>query len=245
VTWSFVGLGVLAAAMLVYLATLGLRRAQPTWIFDAGVLFGAASVVGAHFARAHEPGWALVAAPVAALGWFAATRKELGLPRAELRIAPGARLPDVTLATTSGTPIQTSALSGPALFVLYRGWWCPYCVTQLRELDAEHDALRAAGLAVYAISVDRPEEQRDLEARMAGRVTFLSDERGALLDALGLRHVDGVPWYDRLLFGARRQDIALPAAILVDEAGVVRFARRARRIDERPSLDELLAAWKR
>ena len=234
------------ASTLVYLATLGLRRAQPTWIFDAGVLLGAAVAVVAGVAHSGEPRWAALAAPGAALVWFAATRKELGLPRAAtLRIAPGDRLPDVTLATTSGTPLATSAIRGPALIVLYRGWWCPYCVTQLRELDAEHDAFRAAGLAVYAISVDRPAEQLPLEQRMGGRVTFLSHERGALLDALGVRHADGVPWYDRLLFGARRQDIALPATLLVDAAGVVRFARRSRRIDERPSVAELVSAWRK
>jgi peroxiredoxin len=236
----------MAAAMLVYLATLGLRRAQPTWIFDAGVVAGAAVTLAAVATHGWTPGWAAIAAPGAALGWFAATRKELGLPKAaSLRVAPGDRLPDVTLATTSGAPLATSALRGPALLVLYRGWWCPYCVTQLRELEAEHDAFRAAGLTVYAISVDRPAEQLPLEQRMAGRVTFLSDERGALLDALGVRHVDGVPWYDRLFFGARRQDIALPATLLVDESGVVRFARRSRRIDERPGVAELVRAWRK
>ncbi len=242
-TWSLLGLGVIALSLIVYLLSLALRRVLPTWVFDAGVVVGALATVGVRVAHAGEPVWAAPAALLVLVIWFAATRKELGLPRAaRLRVAPGDRLPDVTLASTGGTSVRSGELRGPALVVLYRGWWCPYCVTQLGELEREHDALRAAGLSVYAISVDRPDEQRALEQRLRGRVSFLSDEKGALLDALGVRHVDGVPWYDRLLFGARRQDIALPATLLLDGAGVVRFARRARRIDDRPSVAELLAA---
>ena len=239
------GLVVVAASIAVFLGSLALRRTFATWIFDLLVLLGAALAALPRLVVAGEPTWPAVVGAGVALVWFAATRKELGLPRgAPLRLRPGDRLPDLPLATTTGATLRTSELAarGPALLVLYRGWWCPYCVTQLRELERHHDALRAAGLAVYAISVDRPDEQRALEQRMRGRATFLSDEPGALLDALGVRHPDGVPWYDRLLFGARAQDISLPVAIVLDATGLVRFARRSRRIDERPAVEELVRA---
>lgn len=90
--------------------------------------------------------------------------------------------------------------------------------------------------------MDRPEEQKPLETRLGNKVTFLSDEKGVLLDALGVRHPDGVPWYDRLLFGARRQDIARPLALVIDKSGVVKLAHRSRRIDERPSVREVIAS---
>ncbi len=245
--WSIVGLGVVAVAIAAFLGTLAVRRTLPTWIFDTLVLVGAAGAGAARLARSQEPLWPAAAALGVALVYFLSTRVELSLPRTGgLKVAPGDRLPDVTLLDTAGRPVRTGELGarGPAMLVLYRGWWCPYCVTQLGALEREHDALRAAGLAIFAISVDRPDEQQPLETRLAGRVTFLSDEKGALLDALGVRHRDGVPWYDRLLFGARRQDISLPATLVVDQSGIVRFARRARRIDERVATTEVLTAWR-
>jgi peroxiredoxin len=242
---ALAGLALLAAAELFFVASLVARRTFAVRAFDALVVLGAAVAVLGWRLEAGAPWWPAAAAGALALVWFAATRKELALPPGALRVGPGDRLPAAALVDTAGAIRDTTALTagGPVLLVLYRGWWCPFCVTQLRDLGHDLDALRAAGLTVVAVSVDRPDEQRPLEARLGGRVVFLSDERGVLLDALGVRHEDGVPWYDRLLFGARRQDIATPAILLVDGAGVIRFARRSRSIDDRPPVADIVAAW--
>jgi peroxiredoxin len=234
------GLGVLATSIVVFLLRLLLRRAIPTRLPDLGVLLGAALAVASLFTGA--PSLLAASAALVAVIWFVATRKELGLPDATLRISPGQRLPVVTLRSPDGAPV--SELPRPALVVLYRGWWCPFCVTQLGELEKDHAILRAAGLAIVAISVDPPEEQAPLARRLPD-VHFLSDEKGQLVDAVGVRHPDGVPWYDRLLFGAKKRDISLPVALIVDADGVVRYARRSRRIDERPPTAELVAAFSR
>jgi peroxiredoxin len=64
------------------------------------------------------------------------------------------------------------------------------------------------------VSVDPPATSRRVKERLKSRVTFLADQEGALLDALGIRHQggrnDGV-------------DIAYPTAMLVDANGVVRW----------------------
>jgi peroxiredoxin len=95
---------------------------------------------------------------------------------------------------------------------------------------------------VVAVSTDPPAQQTALARRLGGRVTFLSDAPGVLLDHLGVRHVDGVPFYDRLLFKAPRHDIAQPVALVLRQGGEIAWARRSRRIDERPPLSEILAA---
>jgi peroxiredoxin len=236
---GYAGLAVLATSIVVFLARLLLRRAMPTRRADVGVLAGAALAATALWSG---PGWLAPAAAATAAVWFVATRKELALPGHELRLAPGGRLPDVGLRDSSGAEVRSTALPAPALVVLYRGWWCPFCVTQLGELEREHARLREAGLAVVAISADPPEEQAPLARRLPD-VRFYSDAGGALVDAVGVRHVDGVPWYDRLLFGAKQRDISLPVAVLVDADGVVRHARRARRIDDRPDVAELIAIF--
>ena len=126
--------------------------------------------------------------------------------------------------------------------MLYRGWWCPYCTTQIDEIAAEHEQLRRAGVSVYALSVDPPEESVALENRAGGAITFLSDPDGSFLDTLGVRDTRGAAWYDRLIFGAVKQDIAAPGVLVVDDTGRIVFSYRSPRVDLRVRPREILAS---
>jgi peroxiredoxin len=242
----WVGLAIIGAAIGGFLVTLAIRRTQPLWWFDLAVVVGTLVALRGWYLDGGSVRLAAGAA-VAALGWFVSTRVELTLPNpGALRVKVGDRMPEFTAATTAGGTLGAGDLiaHAPALLVLYRGWWCPYCATQLDELEREHARLAAAGITLYALSVDRPDEQVALEKRLHGRVTFLSDPEGKLLDTIGVRHKDGVPWYDRLLFKARRQDISMPTALLIGKDGRLRFVERARSIDQRPKLAAVIAATK-
>lgn len=50
----------------------------------------------------------------------------------------------------------------------------------------------------------------------------------------------GAPWYDRILFGAAKQDIAMPAALVVDGTGKIVFAYRSARLDDRARPADIL-----
>ena len=62
-----------------------------------------------------------------------------------------------------------------------------------------------------------------------------------MLDDVGIRDTTGAPWYDRFVFGAKEQDIAMPAAIVVDSSGTVVYSYRATGVDDRPDLERILA----
>jgi hypothetical protein len=59
---------------------------------------------------------------------------------------------------------------------------------QLGELQGYYGEFQDAGVHVYAISVDPPEHNARLKARLGAGYEILSDERGELLDALDIRH---------------------------------------------------------
>ena len=50
-------------------------------------------------------------------------------------------------------------------------------------------------------------------------VTFIRDHVGA-------------PWYDRILFGAKKEEIAMPSALVIDTSGKIVFICRSTRGDD-------------
>jgi peroxiredoxin len=155
-------------------------------------------------------------------------------PGASLNLAVGDRFPEVTLPTSTGASFASADLIGrsAALYLFYRGDWCPFCRTELGSLNEYYAPMRTAGVELFAVSVDPPEASEALRARLGVPFTFLSDGDGKLLDALGIRHTGG----------HAGKDIAYPAQVLVDRNGIVRWTFRADSYRQRAHPDEILAA---
>jgi peroxiredoxin len=241
-TW--VGLGLVLLTVTSYLVLLFVIHnfTYKTWMFDGVVSLGV--ILAGVGLAAEGPAAATVFAVAIGLAWFVLTRRELALKGSDrLRVRPGDRLPEFRLLTTDRQVVtdQDLVANAPALLVLYRGWWCPSHKTQLDEIVAAHQRLSVAGLSVYAGSVDTPEESQSVQDRVGDKITILCDVPHSLLDEIGVTDERGAPWYDRLIFGAKKQAISMPAAIVVDKGGSIVYARRSTRVDQRPAPDQILA----
>ena len=104
---------------------------------------------------------------------------------------------------------------------------------QLGELQGYYGEFQDAGVHVYAVSVDPPEHNARLKARLGAGYEILSDERGELLDALNIRHARR---------SATGKDVAIPTQYLVHRDGVVCWFYRDESIRLRPHPREALAA---
>lgn len=111
-------------------------------------------------------------------------------------------------------------------------------MVQLGELQEYYGAFHKAGVVVYAVSVDAPEDNARLKARLRAGYEFLSDAKGELLDALDIhqRH-----WAGLAVVGVR-QESAVPTQYLLDRAGIVRWLSRAETWRVRPEPTEALQA---
>jgi peroxiredoxin len=72
----------------------------------------------------------------------------------------GATVPDFSLADQQGRKRTLQSVMGPkgAMIVFYRSAdWCPYCKTQLLDLQSQYDTLRKDGLGLVGISYDSQE----------------------------------------------------------------------------------------
>jgi peroxiredoxin len=104
-------------------------------------------------------------------------------------------------------------------------------VVQLGELQEYYGLFQQAGVQVYAVSVDAPEHNALLKARLGAGYGFLSDAKAELLDALGIRH--------RHWPGMQS---AFPTQYLLDCDGTVRWLYQAETWRVRPHPREALVA---
>jgi len=106
---------------------------------------------------------------------------------------------------------------------------------------AAYERLSDSGLSVFAASVDTPDEAEPIQQYVGDKITILCNVPVSLLDELGTRDTKGAPWYDRLIFGAKKQDIAMPTGFVINASGTVVYSYRATTVDDRPDPSRILA----
>jgi len=105
----------------------------------------------------------------------------------------------------------------------------------LRSIQQNLDQFNAVGIRPVAISVDSPEESRDLCQKAGYTFTFLSDPD---LEAIGR--------YDLVHKGegVKGHDISRPAEFLVDSSGTVRWRMLTENLWVRARPEQILEAAK-
>lgn len=136
-------------------------------------------------------------------------------------------------AGASGTAIDESYFrqGRDTVLVFFQGRWCPFCMTQLTELESHHAEFARAGAEVVVVSIEDPltaaQTQRDFP-----HLTVVSDSERELADAVDVINRGASP---------DGGDNTAPTILLLDGAGTVRWLHRPKRFIARPSSAELVA----
>ena len=125
-------------------------------------------------------------------------------------LGPGDAIPAARVWTDAhGGPVPlVRAISGDrdALLCFYPFDWSPTCTSELRLLHDRHDALDAAGIRAFGVSLDGPWSQRAFaEALGLGEtVTLISDRLAEASRGFGvLSEWNGLPRAERSAFLVR------------------------------------------
>ena len=107
------------------------------------------------------------------------------------RLGPqvGERIADFRLPDQNGTVWTRDALMGPKglMLVFSRSAdWCPYCKTQLVELQSRLPELKKKGIGLAAMTYDSPAILADFSRRRGITFPLLSDPGSATIKAYGL-----------------------------------------------------------
>jgi peroxiredoxin len=104
----------------------------------------------------------------------------------------------------------------------------------LRSIEKSRE-LREAGIRPVAISIDSPEESRNLAQEQGYTFTILSDPNAEVIKRYDLVHAGA---------GASGQDIARPAEFLLDPSGTVRWVNLTENYMVRARPEQILEAAK-
>ncbi len=180
-------------------------------------------------------------------------------PEGTKPISVGEQLPALTLKGLDAKPVDLNALVAkkPTILIFYRGSWCPYCNTHLGELQTVEAELQKLGYQVVAVSPDLPNNLETSVEKNELTYTLLSDSEVKAAQALGLAfRVDDSTYklymnYDINLeeaSGEKHHILPIPAAIVLDTNGKVRFIFSSPdykvRVDKDVLLKEAKAALK-
>jgi len=128
--------------------------------------------------------------PAARLATFAADQQRMERQGVPASIAmPGTPIPDGALLDVDGndTTLAAARAGGPAVVVFYRGAWCPYCNLALRAYEqALVPSLNESGVALIAISPQKPDGTLSIAERNALTYSVLSDPGNSIAGALGI-----------------------------------------------------------
>lgn len=189
-------------------------------------------------------------------GENAFTREQASLSgRAPSDVFPiGAPIPDAQLLDVhrSTTTLHAAIAGRPAVVVLYRGAWCPYCNLTLRTYQQTLlPELSERGAVLIAISPQKPDGSLSMQEKHDLAFPVLSDRGNTIARALG-----ALTQPSPEALAAQREhgldltqtnadgtvELPMPTVIIVDAAGAVRWLDIHPDYTTRTEPDEILNA---
>ncbi len=152
-------------------------------------------------------------------------------------LMPGDMAADFSLMDSNGK--MTSLTSVPPdtflVIILYRGYWCSACQTQLFNLKDDYTKFLQLHSMIYAVSTDLVEESLNFDQQWRFPFTLLSDVKLNLIGAYGAVNQAG----------HNGHPIAHPTVIIIDPQKRIRYKYVGANPMDRPSDDEILAEIQR
>lgn len=163
----------------------------------------------------------------------------------------GDAAPDAAVRTAEGEAVTLAALTKdtPTVLVFYRGGWCPYCNQHLAGLTEIEAEIQEKGYQIIAISPDRPEKVAEAAENATFKYRLLSDSDMNAAKAYGLAFTLAEDMVTRLqgfgidveaASGRDHHMLPVPAVIVIDGDGVIRFRHADEDYTERLSNEALL-----
>lgn len=131
--------------------------------------------------------------------------------------AVGARIPAFEAVDATGKLRNFESLRGPKGLVLLfsrSADWCPYCKTNMVDLNTQVEGFRKKGLAVASLTYDSQAILQDFGKRLGIKYAMLSDPQSKVIQAFGILN-------DNVDKNSPQYGIPFPGTYVINEKGVV------------------------
>jgi len=106
----------------------------------------------------------------------------------------GMKLPEFTLKNLTGATVSSGDFAGkPAIFLFYRGNWCPLCMAQIKEIANEYHSLSRRGVQIILVSPQSHDHTQKLAEKFDVPFVFMIDEGNKAAEKLNIISRNGLP----------------------------------------------------
>lgn len=157
----------------------------------------------------------------------------------------GEKIPNVVLHDANGKEVKTKdILDKKTVLVVYRGGWCPYCNSQLADMQEIEKDIIALGYQVIAISPDAPSFLKQTLDKKELQYKLYSDSEGVFSQAVGIAFAREKPKLDKYSEGKNPGFLPVPTVYVLNEKQEIEFMYINPNYGTRLKGDVLLAVLK-
>ena len=136
----------------------------------------------------------------------------------------GEKIPKQDLISVDEKLISTSEIfNKKTVLILYRGGWCPYCNSQLMEMQEIESQIIGLGYQIVAISPDSPKFLKETTTEDKLNYRLFSDSDGKFSQALGIAFKREKPKLEKYSEGKNPGFLPVPTVYVVNENKKIEF----------------------
>ena len=136
----------------------------------------------------------------------------------------GEKIPNITLHDSDGVEVTTNKIfNKKTVLVVYRGGWCPYCNSQLADMQEIENQIIELGYQVVAVSPDAPSFLKQTEDKKELKYQLYSDSEGKFAQALGIAFKREKGKLDKYSEGKNPGFLPVPTVYVLNEKQEIEF----------------------
>lgn len=220
------------------------RTPKNLWAFGSIIYAGLLMVLAALYSNpipAHYS--ALAYAALNIFFWVRYVNWYSSYSESDFVLKVGVVMPSGTLLGLNGQSKTVNSLTQrKAVWVFYRGNWCPFCMAQVEEMVNNCKAISEMGADVIFVGSQSGEKNAALSKKFAIEAKFLTDPNHEYAEGIGLLDKGGLPLGLEVV--GFEKDVYRPAVIVTDDNGVIRYLDIADNYRLRPEPQEFLTILK-
>jgi peroxiredoxin len=152
----------------------------------------------------------------------------------------GNMLPEFELRNVAGETVLSASLTDKAaIWLFYRGNWCPLCMAQIKELAAQYKALQEQGVRVVLISPQSHKKTAALAKKFDVGFDFLTDEGNLVARELDIANDFGTPMGMQML--GYTSETVMPTVVITDIGGRILWTHETDNYRVRPEPEQFMA----